>query len=385
MTKSLNVKTLFNNYQLVVFGFIVLSFGFDFINKIDIFYDLELMKYSKFFKIIFLLYALIFSIMHSTYIYKNFKLLCFTILLLSVIFLLKNNFSERYTIEYIRYVFPLSVFPLICFAYINRSRELLDKLYKFFKWFIILNTIFILVGLLFEIKAFRVYPFGRFGYNGVILSQGVTPYIYLCSITLFWVFKDKKMLILTIFVSILSGVKGVYFVEFLFFSLVVFFNNNVTKIFKIKILVTLFISFIISIIGLFLTPLFRNVIQSDGIFSAISSYRNVYTLNLLKEITPDNYNIFIGTITLQKVRLELLIIDLLLFFGITGLIAYLIFLRSLFKSLIKSNLSKFFFASILLLSLLSGNLLNVPLSLILMFLVLIALRGNSECKKLNNI
>lgn len=55
-------------------------------------------------------------------------------------------------------------------------------------------------------------------------------------------------------------------------------------------------------------------------------------------------------------RLELQIIDIILFFGIIGLLAYVVFLYFLNKSLVISNTSIAFFITILALSVLSGNL-----------------------------
>lgn len=374
MIKFLNIKTLFNYHPVVLLCFVFVSFVFDFINKTDIFYNLELQKFSKILKGVFLLYSLIFILTHVKYVYKNFKVLYSVLILLSATFLLKNNFSELYVIEFIRYVFPLVIFPLICYAYINRSEELLEKLYKFFKWFIIVNIGLVSFGLLFGIAIFKTYNSHRFGFNGVILSQGVTPYIYMCSTTLFWVFRDKIMLLLVVILSILSGVKGVYLGEFLLLSMLVFWSKNLSKALKNIIIVIFSLGFLFLLLFLYSKPVFREVFDSHGLLSAILSHRNDYTAKLINQITPDNYSLLIGATGLQKVRLELQIIDIVLFFGVIGLICYSVFLVWLYKSLVRTDVSKAFFISVIALSALSGNLLYIPLSLILMFLVLIALK-----------
>jgi hypothetical protein len=79
----------------------------------------------------------------------------------------------------VRYILPLLVFPLLYFAYFNTEQNILATLYKFFKGFIFINSVLALIGLFFDVKVFQAYEFQRFGYNGIILSQGFTPYLYL--------------------------------------------------------------------------------------------------------------------------------------------------------------------------------------------------------------
>ncbi|WP_205635396.1 hypothetical protein [Flavivirga aquatica] len=249
----------------------------------------------------------------------------------------------------------------------------MPKVHSIFKVFIIINAILILIGFIFEIRVFQVYSSQRFGFNGIILSQGVTPYIYLTATILFWFLKDKKMLILTLLLSIVSGVKGVYFAEFVCLSLLVLFSEKNSKGFKIKVIVTLSVFFILSVLIIFSQPTFRNVINSDGLLSALFSNRTDYTLELLNQIKPDNFNILIGAIDLLKVRLELQIIDVVLFFGIIGLLVYFSFFYFIHKEFIKGSVSNIFFFTCLFLSCLSGNLLYIPFASFLFFTMLLCL------------
>ncbi|WP_345190995.1 hypothetical protein [Algibacter agarivorans] len=367
-------KLLFINYHEVIFGFLLLSLGFDFITKTVNFYGFEIVKFSKFLKAIFLVYSLLFIIINFKYVYNKLRVPIVIIIVLSVVFLLKNNFSENYMLEYIRYIFPLLAFPLMYFAYKNKGEKLLVKLYTLFKWLIFINFLLVFFGLLFEIKIFDTYYAQRFGVNGFLLSQGFAPFFYLSATILFWEFNDKKMLLLVFILCILSGVKGVYFGEFLLLSMLVFWSKKLSRGFKHVIIVILSLVFFCLLLFLYSKPIFREVYDSDGILSAIFSYRNDYTVSLYKQITPDNYSLLIGATNLQKLRLELQIIDVILFFGLIGLICYTVFLSWLYRSLVKTDVSKAFFISVVVLSTLSGNLLYIPLSLMLMFLVLIALK-----------
>ncbi|WP_324309457.1 hypothetical protein, partial [Xanthomarina sp.] len=285
MLDTFRLKTLFTNYQAIIIGFILFSFGFDFIDKIGMFYYLDLIKLNRVLKAIFLLYSLMFILTHFKYVYKHLKLLLGFLLLLSLIFLLKNNFTALYVNEYIRYIFPILVFPLLYFVHFNTEQNFSTKLYKLFKGFIVLNSALIFIGLFFDIRVFQTYQFARFGYNGIILSQGFTPYFYLCATTLFWVFKDKKLILFTLIISGLSGIKGVFFAEFLLLSLLIIFDSNLNKLLKFKTLILASIIFIGLVVGLFLTPLFQDVIKSDGLFAAIFSYRTDNTLELFNEIS----------------------------------------------------------------------------------------------------
>lgn len=374
------LKALFTNYQAIILGFLLFSLCFDFVDKIGMFYHMDLIKLNRILKAIFLGYSLLFIFSHLKYLLSNLKLVLGFILVLSLIFLLKNNFSDLYVNEYVRYIFPLLVFPLIYYAWFNNEQNFLAILYKCFKGFILINSVLALIGLFFDVRVFQTYEFQRFGYNGIILSQGFTPYLYLSATTLFWVFNDKKMILVTLIISVLSGIKGVFFAEFLLLSLLTLFDSHFNKAFKIKSLIIASIIFIGVLIGIFMMPLFREVIESDGLIAAIFSYRTDNTMELYNQITPSNYNYLIGAIELEKVRLELQIFDIILFFGIIGFIAFSVFLYWLYTHLVNNAISKAFFITTLVLSVLSGNLFYIPLSAILLFLILLALHKSKDSK-----
>jgi len=371
------IKTFLTNYHVAIFGFLILSFGFDFMDKIEIFYDIDFIKFNRIIKAIFLVFSIIFILTHVKYVQENLKVLSFIIVLLSIVYVSKNNFSELYFFEYLRYIFALLVFPLLHYTYIHKDQGLFEKLYKFFKWLILINAVLILIGILFEVKVFQTYQFdGRFGYNGLILSQGFTPFFYLCATTVFWVCRDKKMLLLLLVLCTLSGLKGVYFAEFLILSLLVLSSQKFNKYFKTITFSILLIIFVTLLVRLLLTPMFVKVFESKGLLSAIFSYRTDNVLEVFSQLNQANFNIIIGALETEVVRLEMQLFDVILFFGLTGLVAYIFFLCLLYKNIVKGRVAKVFFITILALSVLSGNLLYIPLSSILMFLLLIALHNN---------
>lgn len=376
------IKTFLTNSHGVIFCFLTLSFAFDFIDKIEIYYGFDFIKFNRIIKLIFLIYSVTFIALHSRYLKDNFKALSLIVVFLSVTYISKNNFSERYFFEYLRYVFVLLIFPLLHYTYINKDQGLFAKLYKFFNWLILINSILILIGVLFEVKIFQTYENShRLGYNGFLLSQGFTPFFYLCATTVFWVYKDIKMLLLLLVLCSLSGVKGVYFGEFLLLSIFIISNKRFKKQYKILAFSILSIIFTALLVKLLLTPMFVKVIDSKGLISAIFSYRTDNVIELVSQMNESNFNILTGTYRLKRVRLEMQFFDIILFFGILGLIAYIVFLDLLNKSIVKSVVSKGFFITTITLSALSGNLLYIPLSSILMFLVLMSLYNNKIVKQ----
>tara|TARA_B110000046_G_scaffold164711_1_gene180501 strand:+ start:46532 stop:47671 length:1140 start_codon:yes stop_codon:yes gene_type:complete len=376
------IKSFLINYQAAIFGFLILSLSFDFIDKIEIFYKVDFIKFNRILKGVFLIYSIVFILSHVKYVQENLKILLFIIILLSIVYVSKGNFSERYFFEYLRYVFILLVFPLLHYAFENRARGLFDNLYKFFKWLILINAVLVLVGILFEVKLFQTYQFeGRFAYNGLILSQGFTPFFYLSATTIFWVRRDNQMLLLLLLLCCLSGLKGVYFGECLLLSLLILSNTKFKKRFKTLMLSILLLVFTTLLVTLLVTPMFVEVSESKGLLSAISSYRTENVLEVFNQINDSNFNIIIGALETEVVRLEMQIFDIILFFGASGLVAYFLFLQLLYKKTVKGRVAKVFFATSLSLSVLSGNLLYIPLSSILMFLVLMSLHNQ---KTLNN-
>ena len=376
----LNTKTLFSRSHHVIMWFVMLSFCFDFIDKIEIFHNINFIKFNKYLKLGFILYALFFIIMYLKTVFKTRKLVIYSILVLSIIFLLKFNFSTRYLFEFLRYIFILITSPLLYYVYIDKKHNLLNNLYFIFKGFIIVNALAILASLLFDITVFHSYRWNRFGHNGFILSQGVTPYIYLTATVLFWVAKNKVMLITTVVIALLSGIKGVYFAELMLISLLFIYSKDFKKGAKIKGLIVSFLTFTASVFWLFKSSVFEKAFKSRGVISTLFSKRTDNTIDLINSITIDNYNFLIGTIKLTRVRLELQILDVLLFFGVLGLLIYVLLFWFLLKTQINTVVSKVFFITCVSLSILSGNLLYIPFASILMLLVLFALNKQSEIR-----
>ncbi|MEZ4792902.1 MAG: hypothetical protein R2783_05430 [Gelidibacter sp.] len=148
---------------------------------------------------------------------------------------MKHHFWALYFEEFYRYGFILVFYPVLHYTFHGLGHSgFLRVFYGALKLFMCINLIAILVGMAFGVQVFRTYEFGRFGYNGFLLSQGLTPYVYLTATIIFWSRNDYRMLAVTLLISALSGVKGVYFGEFLLFLFFVFYNDKFSKAHKMK-------------------------------------------------------------------------------------------------------------------------------------------------------
>ncbi|WP_173299799.1 hypothetical protein [Winogradskyella litoriviva] len=197
--------------------------------------------------------------------------------------------------------------------------------------------------------------------------------------------KDKKMLIVTILISFLSGVKGVYLAEFIALTLIVFYDKNLSKAFKIKGILVLFFCFTtVTMVILNISP-FKELIKSDRLLTAIFSYRIEYSKELISLITKDNFNYLIGATGIEKVRLEMQIIDIFLFFGIIGFAVYSYFIYGIYKIIKKKYLAVILLLTVIITSIFIGNLFYIPMSSLLIVLTLLCLSKDEDFIKINPI
>ncbi len=361
------------NYGYIILLFFVLSLCADFIDKIEIFHKIDFIKFNRLLKGAFIIFCLFFIIKHFKFVLKELKYVLVLTLILCVIFLIKIDYLDLYKQEFLRYVFLFLSFPLLFYVFYIEKLDIKTSLYKVFKYAILLNTVVIIIGALFSLKIVETYKFTRFGYNGILLSQGFTPYFYLAATMLFWSFRDKKMFLLTLILSIVSGIKGVYFAECLALSLMVLCNKELSKMFKIKVLSVLFIVFAALVIILLNTHPFKELMDSNSFLSALFSYRTDNLLCEIETLSRDNFNIFIGANGADISRLELQIVDIFMFFGLTGLLVYGVFVFKLIKIIKGNTLALIFLATAVLLSALSGNLFYIPLSSFVLVITLFSL------------
>jgi len=370
---DLNTAFLKINFA-VIFGLVTLLFCFDFLDKIEIFYGIDFPKFNRFIKAAAVFYAIGFIVFHLSYVMGKLKYLICTTIALSLIFALKYNYWDLYFPEFFRYMFILILYPVLHFSFhYSKHQEFLRLFYLVLKTFMIANLIAIFAGMIFNIEVFHTYQYGRAGYNGFLLSQGLTPYVYMSATVIFWAKKDNWMLVVVLLSSILSGVKGAYLGEFMLILILLYFSQNLSKAYKMRLGAICLAGFLVALTVIFMTPTFRQVIQEDGIVSALFSYRIDNLIEAIETSPDGSFNFLIGGVGLETVRLEMQLVDMMLLFGIIGIIIYGYFMVSVFMDVLKNNQSKAFFIASLSLSLLSGNLFYIPLAILLFFLTIFCL------------
>lgn len=371
--------------NLVIIVFLALSFIFDFIDKCEIFYHMDFIKFNRIIKALMVIYSCIFISLNWKWVLKKTPFVLYTLLFLSLILLLKFKFWSLYIDEYFRYIFLILVYPILYFSTFQFNNQVLKKnIYLVFKVVILINAAAILLGLSFDVFVFRTYKgLQRFGYNGLLLSQGLSPYVYMIATLIFWHYKNKLMLILLLAVSAFSGIKAVYFGVFMLLTSLVLFDTNLSRNAKLKISVLTTTGFLSSIALLFTMPLFKDIIIEKGLLTALFSFRIDNLIEIIQTVQPDQLNYFIGAMGLEVIRVELQLADIFLFFGLFGIIAYTIFFQRVYAQVFLNTQSKIIFATVLFLSFLSGNLLYNPLASFLFILTLLMVSNQQEKNTFN--
>ncbi|MEM5539413.1 MULTISPECIES: hypothetical protein [unclassified Olleya] len=247
-----------------------------------------------------------------------------------------------------------------------------------------LNSVTILIGYFLNLNVFKSYFFGgnRFGFQGLLLYHSEAGYLYFIAICVaYYLYLKKKdmvmasVLVLLVVCSFLIGTKKASLLTLIF--LLYFFIDNI-KLLKQK------ITYYFLAGSLLMIFLFRHVIQDvfakqfslfnrvyleEGFFTSFTSYRNVLLQNYFIPYIEENWgvlNYIFGGPKFANSRVELELFDLILFFGLTGVVAYVLFFKNLCTS--SAKYSNFIIFSLIFASLFSGNLLTSVNTIVIMFI-----------------
>ncbi len=322
-----------------------------------------------FFEIIFLFYALL-------YLTKSKIHLLFSIILFILFFLtgqyfltlsgLHIHFWENFN-SLFKYLFPIILF--LPAKDIIDCKKGTEKIWKVYKWVLIINSIFIIVGLIFSIEFFRTYkgPW-RFGYNGLIFAQNESSYIFIFAITTLYYrrfYKNikEKLFWLILASSFLVGTKAVYLylVLLLIFHFLqrVSFKKFISTVLLLGISGYLVFFSLINKIILNAWEVFNYSYQKFGLLAAILSGRNFFIQQKLIPLVSTKWsfiNFIIGGHDMKTYYIEMGLIDLFLFFGLLGGLLYLyIFFKMLNFVQFEYKFKLFFTLSLLGIIALSGH------------------------------
>ena len=227
----------------------------------------------------------------------------------------------------IRITFPLlflgvwrEIMPL------NYSKGILKLLLNI----VLVNAICVCVGAVLNLGLFDSYPnSGRWGYSGflargyAVILSGVFL-VYLLSFR-----RDSRIRILLLILAlIVSGTKaGLLYLGLTVFIVVIRSN-------KIRILILSCVGLLLATISKWLTwivslsDFWSLVYEKHGVFGVISSLRNENLIRL-KEMLQNDYEFLSllvgGVVRSDELWVEILPIDLFLFFGVLGLVCWFVF------------------------------------------------------------
>jgi len=309
----------------------------------------------------------------SHYKSKVLKVLFFFYLihLLGLLFL-KNESSLFLNIKsnllyFSKYTFIFIIIDLFI-NYCN-TKSAISKVIKLLFKILNFNFVLICIGLIANISYLKTYkyPF-RFGFDGLFQMNSHASYIYIfASIFVFYeAIKHKtysRNLIIIILSSMLVGTKAIY----LFYALLTIYLLSHFRLWKS------FMTFAVlgcSLIYLFResvlvfvtkkAPLFMDLNDNFGLFTALTSTRNMLFEETFSKIVSHNYwslpNFFFGGSYFNEIRTEFGFIDLYLFWGGIGGVCFLIYYyNKLFKYFTKNTFLKFSLYSLIVVVALAGN------------------------------
>lgn len=267
-----------------------------------------------------------------------------------------------------------SLFAMIMFLFfttLNLSKSQKEQGLKVFEWIIIINSIAIFFGLIFNFYYFTTYLVGgRFGFDGFLVKSSYASYFYLIAIFYYthkyFIKKQGNFIFFIILFSaaVLTGTKA-SLLAIVLALLYVFLKKKLYKkkavLVSLFLLLSLFILSFSTIYAFFLekSETFRPIIENKGFFTAVFSYRN---LILTEETIPyieanwGFFNYFFGGIGDIITKSGFDFIDLFYSFGIIGMLLYVYTFKLLFFTFKINFDSVYFLLTLIIVSSLGGNL-----------------------------
>lgn len=259
------------------------------------------------------------------------------------------------------------VFPLLLFVYYYRNpmseggRELF---YRTFEGVLIFNAIFILVGMIAEIYMLKSYMGDRWGFNGLFLTSSGSSYIY--AIAIFYAllrYKNRFLLHwktwLFLISAFLTGTKILYLSIMVSFLVYVFYYLPVSakrkKLFALLIVVGSILSFYLVF---FRFGIFDVLMKEKGLGSALFSFRNDLLTDKTIPFIQDNWsvvNYLFGGINDTHTRSEMGFFDLFYFYGIMGVIFFIMLYNRYFFTFKWNAPLRIIFATLIVVIFLAGN------------------------------
>lgn len=213
-------------------------------------------------------------------------------------------------------------------------------LLEVFELLIVINSLLVIAGLLFDISFFQTYLFGRFGYNGLFIASYTASYVYIIALFYFLLtfregFLKNWKVRLVIVAVILLGTKSAYIGLFATMLVYVFFYLKLAPI-KKKIMATGISLIVIGIAYFFFfeNGIFHELRQEKGMVTSLLSLRDELFLERTLPFVQSQWsgiNYLFGGLSDLTTRSQMGIVDLFYFWGFLGGCLFLwVFYRTYF-------------------------------------------------------
>ncbi|MEW4922385.1 hypothetical protein [Algibacter sp. 2305UL17-15] len=226
---------------------------------------------------------------------------------------------------------------------IELKKDTFPKILNILEKILIINGFLILLGFFFDLNIFKTYPSTiRFGYNGLFAKNGEVSYYYMFLISILYYNiiekgnRDFVKLAFVIITSLLLGKKVMLLylaILFLFHFLWINKHKNRNRLIAsfFFIVVFYFRNNILNIIFNY-SSFWDNIFKKNGLLGMITSTRSMLFERAIEHIGNEwNFiNYLCGGIQYSKYKVEFEFIDVFLFFGVIGVILYILFLINYF-------------------------------------------------------
>jgi len=249
--------------------------------------------------------------------------------------LLNNPFQTEIIIEFGKFLYLILLLIFFNVYPLNKAQK--NKLFLCFEMILVFNSLLILLGYFFDIGVFKTYEGNRFGFDGFLITSATGSYVYIIGL-FFILLKYRYRLFYTptnyivVLSAFLVGTKALYI--FIFGAACVYIFWFLKGKFKIILISLIGGIFIFNIYYFFFVlGIFNDIRQSDGLLSAVMSYRDQLLIEKTMPFIKYNWqglNYFFGGISDLSTKSQIDIIDIFYCFGILGGILYLYVFLKLF-------------------------------------------------------
>ena len=241
------------------------------------------------------------------------------------------------------------------------------KLINYLKFILLVNSILIIIGVCFNVSVFESYPLsGRWGYSGILWHLSFHSFIY--GIYLMYLLKQKKrrwdLIILFSLALFFLGQKAGLLYLFLIYCLI-FITNNYLRLCMITTFVIgafsshFWVPYVISF-----STFWQSVYNQHGVWGVLLSLRNKNITEAGNEISSDFniYDILFGGVIRYPISLEMMPLDIFIYFGLIGVFLLILFYLKIIK--------EFGWSIPLVVACVAGGIYEAPMAIMIYFVFL---------------